>query len=473
MKPTVNRSAAPLLVVTFYPTITEAEVRAHFQEMGAAGEELDRAGVVVDLSDAPRLTPSLWIAGSTEMRAALRRWGHKVVGAAHVIRSAPARAMLAAVQWLAPPPFPTLVTPSFEEARSWTLARLDQPVPRPTPAPISRRDARLVARLAGNLVATAKALGIPLDDGDLRTLGLGRPDLEVLDAYVPYGAVMRLLALLEDRSRDANFGLRAGATHTDRASFGVVGLAAASSATLGEAIPRLVRYARLIDENVEMTFTSDSAGGRITLRPLPPLEWPRQYAEFLLASLLALAHLWTGVRFGASAAGFRHGPPRDPAEHAGLFGCAPSFGAAENYIVIPAAMLSQELPQADPVQGGYFDARLDELVRARGVASGPLADVRAAALRQLSNGTPTVASIARDLGMSSRTLQRRLNERGAAFGDILDSARREAAMAAFTRPDASVQEIASSIGFADLRAFRRAFVRWTGKSPGEYRRLSR
>jgi len=91
-------------------------------------------------------------------------------------------------------------------------------------------------------------------------------------------------------------------------------------------------------------------------------------------------------------------------------------------------------------------------------------------LRQLSRGTPTVASIAGSLGMSSRTLQRRLSERGVTFGDILDSARREAALAAIPRPGASVQEVASSSGFLDVKAFRRAFVRWTGKSPSQYRR---
>lgn len=250
----------------------------------------------------------------------------------------------------------------------------------------------------------------------------------------------------------------------------MVGLAARASATLGDALARVARHDRLVDENCEIGVSVDSAGARIVLRPLAPLEWPRAYAEFLSAALLELMRASSGVRFAAAAVGFAHGAPSAIANHTEYFGCEPAFGARENFMVVPAALLAQRLVHSDAVQCRYFDARLEELCRSFGEAPGPLAEVRATALSLLSQGTPTIAAIGSRLGVSRRTLQRRLNERGVTFADLLDSARREAALKAIARRDVSVEELALSSGFTDVKAFRRAFTRWTGQSPSQYRK---
>jgi len=470
MKPTLDRSAAPMLVATFYPTITTSEVKDHFRELREAVEELGRVGVMVDLSDPPGFTLQLGKAAGDEMRAAFPLIDNRIVGVAHVTLSARARATLAAVQWLAPPPFPSLVTSSREEARAWVLERLGRTVPRGARVDGARRDARSVAGLVRALMAAARARGLEIGDADLCAAGISRSELDSLDGYVAYGGALHVADLLLRRSGDVSSGLCAGADFVDAATFGIVGLAARSSANLADAIGRTVRYARLIDENAELTLDEEPSGLRVSLGPLSPLEWPRVYTELLMAAFLSLCRAWSGAHFAVAAVGFRHGPPADAAGHARLFGCEPSFGAARNFIVIPRAALEQALPYGHPLQGRYFDRRLDELARARAVAPGPLGDVRAAARQLLAQGTPTIEAIGGRLGVSRRTLQRRLNERGVTFGDILDSVRREAALAAITRPGASVQELAALSGFTDVKAFRRAFSRWTGQSPSVYRK---
>ena len=469
MKPTLDRSMAPLLVATFYPTVTAPELRAHFREVLHAADELGRAGVVVDLSNAPSFSVPLVRVAGEEMRAAFLLDRDRLVGVGHVVPSAPARAMLAAVQWLAPPPFPTLVTSCFQEARSWVFARLGPVAPPPRPT-TGRKDARTVAGLARALVAAAHALEVPIEGRELRALGLSDADPTELYGYVPYGALSELAELVAARSGGANLGLRAGATCTDSASLGLVSIAARASTDLNEAFARVARHARLVDENMELALACDAGGLRISPRLLSPLEWPPQYAELLLGALLASSREWLGVHFAASAVGFRHRAPQASAERTRFFGCSPIFGTDEHFIVIPKAMLTQRLPHGDAAHSRYFDARLEELSRARAVAPGPLAEVRAATLSLLPQGTPTVASVSCRLGLSARTLQRRLNERGVKFGDILDSVRREAALGAIARPNASIQESALSCGFEDIKAFRRAFVRWTGQSPSEYRK---
>jgi AraC-like DNA-binding protein len=122
------------------------------------------------------------------------------------------------------------------------------------------------------------------------------------------------------------------------------------------------------------------------------------------------------------------------------------------------------------VTSSHLEARawvMGHLERAPG---GTLGAVRDAIGRTLPAHTPTVSSSGRSLGMSRRTLQRRLSERGVTFPQILDSVRRDTAMSAITRPGTSVHEVALSCGFDDVKALRRAFRRWTGCSPSEYRR---
>ncbi|WP_338089162.1 helix-turn-helix transcriptional regulator [Nannocystis pusilla] len=88
----------------------------------------------------------------------------------------------------------------------------------------------------------------------------------------------------------------------------------------------------------------------------------------------------------------------------------------------------------------------------------------------LGDGDALAESVARALGTSERTMQRRLRQAGTSFRDVVDDVRREAALAQLGRRDATVTDIAFMLGFSDLSAFSRAFRRWTGASPSEYRR---
>ncbi len=293
-----------------------------------------------------------------------------------------------------------------------------------------------------------------------------------MEGHVPYGTLMKLVELFAVRAGDRDFGLHAAEAFVDAASFGVVGFAARASSSLREAIERTARYAHLMNENTEIAVTFDETGATIVDGPIAPLEWPRHYAEMAIAAFIVLSRRWTGVDFRAREVGFRHAAPRDLREHRRLFGRTPVFGAERNHLVIPAAVLDLGLRHGDAQLGRYFDRRLDELAASYSSAPGPLGDVREAMLRTLPGGTPSLAAIARLLGVSERTLQRRLRERDVTFNRILDSVRREVAVAAIAQPRVSVQELSLVCGFADVKAFRRAFRRWTGRSPREYRRES-
>jgi AraC-like DNA-binding protein len=94
-------------------------------------------------------------------------------------------------------------------------------------------------------------------------------------------------------------------------------------------------------------------------------------------------------------------------------------------------------------------------------------------LDQLKSGTPSKQSIAKHLGFSPRTLDRRLTEEGLTFQSMLDDLRRESALRHLEDPAVSVDDTAFLLGFSSAEAFRKAFNRWTGRTPGEYRKKNR
>jgi AraC-like DNA-binding protein len=95
--------------------------------------------------------------------------------------------------------------------------------------------------------------------------------------------------------------------------------------------------------------------------------------------------------------------------------------------------------------------------------------VRLEVERELAFGNPNVASIARKLGTSSRTLQRRLGETGLSFRDVVEEVREQLARAYLTDVALPMGEVAQRLGYAEVSAFLRAFKRWTGMTPGQLR----
>ena len=96
--------------------------------------------------------------------------------------------------------------------------------------------------------------------------------------------------------------------------------------------------------------------------------------------------------------------------------------------------------------------------------------VREAIAVELRGGNPQLESIARRLAMSPRTLQRRLRDRGAFFNDVLDAMRFRAAKSYLAQGDTAGTEVAYLLGFAEQSSFNRAFKRWSGQTPTDYRR---
>jgi len=318
--------------------------------------------------------------------------------------------------------------------------------------------------------AEARGLGV---EGIAQGLGIDKAQIDDADGRIPYHALMRLSEELALQSKDPFFGLHVAEAFVDAATFGVVGFAARSCETLGEAIERTVRYAAVMNENTEIRLERFSNVAVITDGPIAPLEWPRHYAEMALGSFMVLSRKWTRLPIAALRARFQHAAPASVTEHERIFGTSVQFGEPQNQLVLPIEALSSPLPSADEELRFLLDSRAAGIARELGPAKDWVTKLRNAMLRALPSGAPTLAQSAQAVAMSPRTLQRRLGEESVTYEGVLDQVRRHAALAAMGTEHASVQEAAFMAGYVDMKAFRRAFRRWTGDSPQAYRRRCR
>lgn len=147
------------------------------------------------------------------------------------------------------------------------------------------------------------------------------------------------------------------------------------------------------------------------------------------------------------------------------------FGAGRNALVLDAADLDRSFPGYNPQM---LDMLNPSLVTALAEASAPVSishQVKITLKRILASGRPEMVEVARELGMSERTLQRRITEAGTSFRQLMLETRQEVVRHLLTEPTIEIDEIACLVGYEDTNSFYRAFRSWEGTTPARWRAL--
>lgn len=328
-------------------------------------------------------------------------------------------------------------------------------------ASVSTRMPRLAAEALAATGADVSAL--------LASLGVERASLDDVDGRLPVSIDLALWAEARRLSGDECFGLHA-AERVRPGSFDVLGYTLRTSATLGGAFERLVRYNQLLHDLAELRLSTRGAGARLSLRLLPE-GTPRQQAEFSLAVFLLFSRQATGVDVVPRAVEFAHAAPADISEHRRIFRAPILFSRPATVLVLRRQVLDLPLLQADPGLCAVLERQLRELLSRLPPGEGVLERVRRLIAAELCGGDPSVESVARRMHMSPRTLHRRLQ--GTSYRAVVDGLRQDLALRYLAEDRLAIAEAAYLLGFSEASAFHRSFKRWTGRTPADYRREAR
>jgi AraC-like DNA-binding protein len=322
---------------------------------------------------------------------------------------------------------------------------------------------RVASRLAVPVLAYAR--GRALDEAAL----LRAAGLEGV-AFEPWGqtiAVPQLAALwqaLQASVEEPALGL-AVAEAVRLEHIDLIHFLGTTSGDLGAALRLFCEGFRVLDSHG--TCTLALADARATLQLRHSLREPAFVECFVATTLRGLQSIcprpWQAARIY-----FTHCPRGSGAEHERFFRCPVEFAAAVDAISLDAALLERETSSPDAILHGLLRRQLDGLV-AHADAGSLLQQVRSTITDQLEGGAMTIDTVAAALALSRRTLQRRLDEEGASFSDLVAVVRRGLAELYLRESSLSIAEIAARLGYADPRAFQRAFREWHGTTPSEWR----
>lgn len=294
------------------------------------------------------------------------------------------------------------------------------------------------------------------------------------DARIAASAYLELLGEGVRLTGDPDLGLHLGEA-VRPGYYGVLGYLIMSCATLADALHRQARYAALVGNLGVIGLDDEPPRPGLepqvahSWRPLLPQQ-QRQMAEEALSGWATFGRWISGLDEPPSEVRFQHPAPASCAEHARIFRCPVLFGQADNALVFPKRLLSAPLGQADAQVRLMLDAYADRLLGELKLGHSVLDRARLELARQLPEEGPDLDRLARTLALSPRTLQRRLREAGLSFSQLVDETRQQLVLHYLRDPALELAEIAFLVGFGEPGSLARAFRRWTGQSPGEYRR---
>jgi AraC-like DNA-binding protein len=332
------------------------------------------------------------------------------------------------------------------------------------------REATSLNTWANALVRTLQSRGLDAEVL-LRRAGIDPAALRDPNGRVPVRSMARLWALAVEQTGDPCLGLKAAA-FVQPATFHGLGMAMLASQDLGDALHRSARFSRIVSNAADLFIEPDPRGLKQVLRWHAEVPAVAEAIDLIMASTLKMGMLLLGMEQNAprplELRLRRNATPAMRAEFEAHFGCPIWFEDQEDSLLVPQEWVERPLPMANPQLARQNDLVVMEYLGRFDGAS--LAEkVRAELIARLPAGEPPRGEVAAALHLSEKTLQRRLRDEATSYQQVLDEVRRELAQQYLREGPVSVCEITFRLGFSDQSSFTRAFRRWTGLTPGEFR----
>jgi AraC-like DNA-binding protein len=325
-----------------------------------------------------------------------------------------------------------------------------------------------LARIPRLLLKHAEEQG--LDRAEvMATTGITDANISDPDSRIPLIKTWNLWRVLIDRLPDELLGLHLGSS-VDVRYFGLVGYVMYYSPTLSDGLHRLARYAHIVSEAAQFDFKMDDRRGFLTFDNNLRFVELRHPVDAAMAMIIRAARDLTGTEVVPTEVRFPYPGPDDLYEYKQFFRSPLEFGRARAVLILDKEDLLRPVMAADETLIKYLDTLAEDVLDTL-AEKGTFSDkVRRAVWTELSNGPPSLKSTASALGVSVRTLQRRLREEKTSFAEVVETMRRTLALKLLRDRNLAVYEVAFLLGYSEPSTFYRAFRRWEATSPHEYRR---
>jgi AraC-like DNA-binding protein len=298
---------------------------------------------------------------------------------------------------------------------------------------------------------------------------IGDRELEDMRTILSADECERIITRAIQLSGNPALGLSVGSNAPD-SLFQIVSHLVVSVPSVGHAIEVLARYAPLIvdDLRVSIAREGEHAVLRYDFHCGAQETVLRFAAECFAATCLRLGYAHFAPDDQPVCLRFAYPEPSYVDRYHKVFGCPLAFDQAENAIVCNASILDRRQPFSDTTMEAELRKTADAML-GQMIAPSYAQRLRAMLRQERDLCNLETERIAQRLGVSLRTLRRKLSREGASLADLIEEVRNDIAQSELRRPGATVREVAERLGYSEPSAFHRAFKRWTGETPKAFR----
>ncbi len=332
----------------------------------------------------------------------------------------------------------------------------------------SRNTATVTAAVAHALFEYARTKGHDPDALAAR-FGLALDQIRAIDARISAAVAQQLWAELPAILGDDNLGLHLGLHLAPMGGLLPV-LVMTSATTLGEGLARGLEFQRVLGEGSEWVWRSGDDGvERIHYEFSDPVSAaPRHALEFGFALLVLAARRVVAEHVAPVEMRFRHERPREHREQEQVFRCPIHYSQPRDEVHLSRELLALPVTTANPMLLSHLEVSGRKLM-SECAPSDTFAGRVERVLRERLPREPSLEEVSDTMGCAARTLQRRLRDEGTSVHALFERVRFERACELLRDRSRGVRAVAIELGFSEQAAFHRAFVRWSGMSPGQWR----
>ena len=321
------------------------------------------------------------------------------------------------------------------------------------------------------ILEAAAQYPLPIDE-ILIACDLDIDALSDIDGRITHNQFCRLWQEFVSRSGNPCIGLSL-IKFAKPATYDVLGYIAYSSSNVGEALVRLTQYIKILHLGTALTLEVNNQVAHVThtlIEHLMPT--PAAFDQWVIATLVQWIKLATGTDWTPQQVRFEHIQPDSISLYQEFFRAPLMFKQPANELIFDADQLDLPIQEADnslcEMLERYAQEKLSKLPHSKSF----LDNVRHIIIQKLGSGEISLAKIAKALGYAPRTLQRKLGDADVSYQQLLDEIRQELSIHYLGEGQIAISEVAFLLGFSEASAFHRAFRRWTGTSPREFRHKS-